>query len=397
MFVETLSKLNNQIEKVGMLKPIGRTTLQRLLEKSTRGTILESKEIIDILNGTIDDNNRKLILDFSANYKRPHNTEILLLPPLYISSICENKCRYCNFPKSEGVRLSYSEFINEFNALIKLGYRSIELVSGQDPQLFKRANYFNMENQKFIIENTLKYFKLAKKELNSYGGGMLTSNIPPLDIESFKKLNKAGLDCYLTWLETFNHFQYKQLHFQEGPKMNQNFRLNSLEMALKAGIKHVAGAFLKGLYDWKKETVSLYLLDSYLKSKFSRGFSIIGTPRLKRSLIKSKLVKQYLVNNEDFELSMALDRILFDGISWLQTRESFEFNRKLINKYGGGVILTLTCSTAPGGYYKSTSAESQFPIYKQGLSESIKKLEQDGYRIIFDWDSETLSAFQRKQ
>ena len=183
--------------------------------------------------------------------------------------------------------------------------------------------------QRFSIAGAVRYFELARERLSSNGGGMLTSNIPPLDVGSFRRLKSAGLDCYLVWLETFNPRQYEQLHYARGPKINQAFRLDSFERAIDAGITHQAGAFLKGLYDWRQEEAVLYLLDRHLKKRNGLGFSIIGTPRLKGEFLRSPLVKPYQVSDDEYELNIALDRILFDGILWFQTREPFSLNSRL--------------------------------------------------------------------
>jgi 2-iminoacetate synthase len=316
------------------------------------------------------------------------------LPPLYISSICENDCLYCDF-SSNGVRLSYEEFEKEFDTLLELGYRSIELVSAQDTSLFLHTDSYSLERQAFGVEHVVEYFNIARKKLDRNGGGMLTSNFPPVDWGAFKDMKQSGLDCFLIWLETFNPEQYAKLHSEEGPKINQAFRLDSFEDAIKAGIEHLAGAFLKGLYDWRKEEVVLYLLDRYLRTINGRGFSIVGTPRLKGDFLNSPLVSAYCVSDKDYELNIALDRILYDGILWLQTRESYETNRRLITKYGGGVILTLTSCTAPGGYHKPSRGEAQFPVYKQDMMRSVSELEEIGFQIHFDWNSRSLLEFQR--
>lgn len=313
MFSQILNHIIKQAEKVGKLTPIDQRQTLFLLEKCIKGEKLSIEEIVKLLNGTLDKKNKKLILDFSANYKRPHNQEILLLPPLYFSSICENNCLYCDF-SSVGECLSYDEFLDEFNTLLNMGYRSIELVSSQDPELYLPLDSFDLNNQLYNIDKVVKYFELARNRLKDNSGGMLTSNIPPVDVKSFRKLKSVGLDCYLIWLETFNPIQYSKLHHKKGPKANQAFRLDSFEKAIEAGIEHLAGAFLKGLYDWRKEEAFLYLFDKYLKTKNGKGFSIIGTPRLKGDFTKSKLVKPYLVSDQDYELNIALDRILFDGV-----------------------------------------------------------------------------------
>ena len=396
MFSERLKDIVSASDKVNEENAVGQDEVLSLLEKSVNGGNLDLEEMIALMAGTYREKNRKLILDFSRNYERPHDREILLLPPLYFSSICENNCLYCDF-SSNGHRLTLGDFSNEFNSLVGLGYRSIELVSAQDPDMYIHdASYDSDNNQVFHINEVLKYFEIAGRTLSENGGGMLTSNIPPVDVQSLEKLKSGGLDCFLLWLETFNPEKYRKLHYQKGPKANQAFRVDSFENAHMAGIEHFAGAFLKGLHDWRKEEIVLYFLDRYLKEKAGHGFSIIGTPRLKGAFARSDLVRKNIVSDGDYELNIALDRILFDGILWLQTRESFETNRYLINQYGGGVILTLSSSTAPGGYFAPAKARAQFPVFKQDLDASVSVLESNGYMIHFDWNSKVLSSFQRK-
>jgi len=394
MFSSQLKQITSRAESIGTTPPIDSTAFQTLLEKAAGGETLELESTVELLNGTLDPGNRRILTDFAAGYRRPRDRELLLLPPLYFSSICENRCRYCDF-SSGGLRLSLDEFAGEVDSLLGMGYRSIELVSGQDPDLFRHKNPFPAENQRFDLSRVIPYFQISKRKLLEAGNGMLTSNIPPVDSGSFHELKAAGLDCYLLWLETFNTRQYSLLHDAGGPKSSPTFRFDSFEHALDAGIEHIAGAYLKGLYEWRKEEVVLYALDRYLKAKFGHGFSIIGTPRLKGQFVQSEFVKAYEVSDEDYEVNIALDRILFDGILWLQTRESPEMNRKLITKYGGGVILTVTCSTAPGGYAKVYPTKAQFPVHRQDLHKMVRLYEEDGFTARFDWNSRTLAEFQR--
>jgi 2-iminoacetate synthase len=394
MFSERLPDIIHRAESIGRTRPLPERGIRDLLEKSLRPEGLSAEELVELLNGTGSAKNRDLIKNFSAQHRRPHDRDILLLPPLYFSSVCENRCKYCHF-SDLGLRLSLGEFAQEFEALLTLGYRSIELVSSQDPELYKKLPDSTPASQRFSMECVAPYFELAKKRLAAHGGGMLTSNIPPLDVDSFQRLKAAGLDCYLAWLETFEPRQYGRLHDHRGPKINQAFRLDSFERAIAAGIPHQAGGFLKGLYDWRQEEAALYLLDRYLKKTNGLGFSIIGTPRLKGPFRKSPLVRRHDVSDDDYELNIALDRILFDGLLWLQTRESFDLNRRLINRYGAGVILTLTSSTAPGGYSQPSSARAQFPVHKQSLEQCVSALENDGFHLVFRWTAKTLLDFQR--
>ena len=395
MFSEKLSDVLAQAERIGNFPPIPPREFISLLETSAGHRRLAREEIFELLNGTLSKENRDLALEFAEGYRRPHDRDILLLPPLYFSNICENDCTYCDF-SANGIRLTPEQFLNEFDHLVDMKYRSIELVSAQDPELYLHVNGFTLEAQQFHLDRVLAYFQLAKRRLMQSGGGMLTSNIPPVDLDSFRKLRTVGLDCYLIWMETFNPAQYSLLHYEKGPKSNQAFRVDSLERAARAGIEHLAGAFLKGLYDWRKEELVLYCLDGYLEENLGHGLSIIGTPRLKGPFATSGLVSAFSVSDEDYELNIALDRTLFNGILWLQTRESFERNRRLLNRFGGGVILTLTSSTAPGGYHSSYPTRAQFPVHKQELAASVGELEDRGFKVHFDWNVQTLSSFQRR-
>lgn len=382
-------------ERIGRIPSLPSGEILKLLEKSGKSDGLDAEECAALINGTLDRNNRMLVLDFAARAKRPRDSKILLLPPLYFASHCENTCLYCDF-NDEGTRLTPGEFTGEFQALLDLGYRSIELVSSQDPELYFKSRDFALENQRFDIDAALEYFRTARRLLDAAGGGMLTSNIPPLDRASLGKLKSAGLDCFLLWVETFSPRQYVRLHAKNSPKANQAFRLDVFEQALESGIEHIAGAFLKGLYDWRKEEAVLYLFDRHLRKNRSKGFSIIGTPRLKGAFTASALVKDYFVSDEDYELNIALDRILFDGLLWLQTRETPGLNRRLLKRFGGGVIMTLDCSTAPGGYKSPSKSKAQFPVYRQDLSQAVTALEDEGFEVIFDWNGRTLSDCLKK-
>jgi len=396
-FSDELPAILAMTERIGRLKPTDTQTTARLLGKAVSAEGLEVEEAAILVSGLTEEANAECVLGFAQDLRRPHDDQVLLLPPLYFSSICENHCAYCDFSTSGGVRLSHEEFATEVDELIDLGYRSIELVSSQDPELYVRLNGGDPVDQRFDLSAAARYFEILQQRLHEAGDGMIISNIPPVCSEGFGRLREAGLDCFLAWLETFEPEQYLRLHVGEGPKSDQAFRLDSFERARQAGIEHIAGAYLKGLFDWRQEEVVLYALDRRLRERWGRGFSIIGTPRLKGRFADSRLIRPHRMSDAEYELNVALDRILFDGVQWLQTRESFDMNRRLVSRYGGGVILTLTCSTAPGGYTKSADADPQFPVHFQDLERSVGALAEDGLSVRFDWGRDDLEALQRNR
>lgn len=394
MYSEIFPALIPRLETIGRTAPLETKGVVGLLEKRASGSVLTVEEIAALMNSLTADPNRKAVLEFSAAFRRPHDREILMLPPLYFSSVCENVCPYCEF-RSAGKRLSAEEFGEEVRALLDLGYRNLELVSSQDPDLFRKKSPFIASDQKFDVAETARYFDLARREQKARGGGLLFSNIPPLDTDSLGRLHQSGLDVYLSWMECFDPVQYAHLHRKDTPKGHHAYRLDAFERALRAGIPFLAGAFLKGLFDWRREEAALYLFDQWLRQSFGSGFSVIGTPRLKGAFADTDTVRDYRMSDEDYELNVALDRVLFDGILWLQTRETPEFNVGLIRRYGGGVILTVDCSTAPGGYRRPAKVKPQFPVYRQDIRRAVRAYEDLGYSVRFDWNADTLKSFQR--
>jgi len=396
MFSDKLPGLIRAVAAIGQQTPVNPSQMRALLEKRVSGRPLESEEVIALLNGLSAEANRTLVRTISAEFRRPHDREILLLTPLYFSSICENKCAYCDFNASGG-RLALPEFLEELDELLAQGYRSLELVSSQDPDLYLKHEPFRLNGQEFDATSSLEYFRWARRRMDAAGGGLLISNIPPLDDDSFRGLRAAGLDMYLSWAECFDPEQYAFMHPTKSPKSHQGYRLDAFQRALDAGIPHLAGAFLKGLFDWRREEAILYLFDRWLRETCGRGFSIIGTPRLKGPFAASERVRAFAVDDDDYELNLALDRILFDGALWLQTRESADFNFGFIRRYGGGVLLTADCSTAPGGYRRPARNKPQFPVHRQNVQNAIRLFEDAGFQTRFAWDAGVLREFQRDE
>src|SRR5512137_1388181 len=102
MFSANLEKSVQLAERVGLSPPLPAAEFTRLLDRASRGHLSEP-ELVELINGTRSDANCDIVLDFASSYRRPHDREILLLPPLYFSSICENACQYCNF-RQDGKR-----------------------------------------------------------------------------------------------------------------------------------------------------------------------------------------------------------------------------------------------------------------------------------------------------
>jgi 2-iminoacetate synthase len=358
-----------------------------ILEKRLSGQKLTEREAVTLIRASDISPFDEKIISAASQLERPRKNEVFVLPPLYISSSCVNACTYCNF-HGKGKSLSLNEFEDEFRWLVDSGHRSIELVFGQDPKMFVPETNFDGKDQRYDVTKVAEYFQKAKQILDQNGGGMLTINAPAVDELSYHKLKNAGLDVMLLWQETFNPMRYQKLHPGNTPKSFQDYRLNVYDRARNAGMEHIAGTFLKGLYDWRVEEQMLCHLDRDLYERQGRGFSMIGTPRIKN-------FEKYHVSDEDYILNIALDLLIYSGPLWLQTRESWELNSKIYDQFGGGFIQTIDTSTAPGGYAKLGKGKAQFPVHPYQRNVIEKSLMQKGINTVYSWNVQDLSSIQR--
>lgn len=91
------------------------------------------------------------------------NGKIFPIVPLYVTSICQERCVYCNYragnklKEIERLRLSDRELQNEVRFLAMQGLRVIELVYATDPN--------------FEIPHIIHHIKLTQRVLDEYGGG----------------------------------------------------------------------------------------------------------------------------------------------------------------------------------------------------------------------------------
>ena len=94
----------DRCSRVDRVFPLARGEFLSLLETAS-ARALDDDEIVALVGSTRDPGNQKALLQFAGEYRRSHDREVLLLPPLYFSSICENRCRYCSFSRN-GERLT---------------------------------------------------------------------------------------------------------------------------------------------------------------------------------------------------------------------------------------------------------------------------------------------------
>lgn len=319
------------------------------------------------------------ILEMSGKIKRNFFCgEIYPLVPLYVSSICQENCVYCNYrignknKKIERLRLSNEELAREVEFLAKKGFRVIELVYASDP---------------FITTDDISdHIEITHSILSDFGGGMVGINARPYSIKEYKKLKKSGLCFAVLWQETYDKVHYKELHPGNTEKTDFSYRLNAPDRMAEAGIENIGLGVLSGLSDWRNDWYMLMNHVDYLLKQYEGKINtvILGIPRLKPAT--GALLKETAFIPDDSEYLLAIsvfNLFLPTALPFVNTRESWDTCVEIAK--GGGTLFTLSCKTIPGGYALGRVG-CQFPTYDFSGDGYDRKLKEIGLSPIFDWN-----------
>ena len=308
-----------------------------------------------------------------------YGKRIVLFAPLYISSHCINNCVYCGYKRSNKEqlrkRLTMDEIRREVEILESLGHKRLAVEAGEDP-----------------LNCPIEYVIDAIKAIYSIKDGngsirRVNINIAATTIEDYQKLKAAEIGTYILFQETYHRETYAKLH-PSGPKHDYNWHTTAMDRAMKAGIDDVGIGVLYGLYDWKYETVAMFLHAEHLEKTFGVGPHTISVPRMRPAGAVNLDTFPYLVPDEAFKKIIAVIRLAvpYTGMI-LSTREDPDFRDELIN-YGVSQISAGSC-TGVGGYQKvhedheptsNTNNGQQFePSDQRSPNEIIRMLCQRGY------------------
>jgi 2-iminoacetate synthase len=311
---------------------------------------------------------------------------VFVIVPIYVTSICEEQCLYCNFRggnkgiEVERRRLTDDELEEEATYLVEeKGLRVLELVYSADPQM--------------RVDTMCRHVELLRRVLAPHGGGLVGLSAEALEESEYRRLINAGLCWSVLWQETYDKARYAKLHPGRTKKANFEYRLDAYERMLAAGVEHVGIGVLSGLADWRRDWAMLMLHEQYLQQHCGRSATILGTPRLK--LAPGALLKEspYTPSRQEFLVTVDLHNIFSPATAaFVSTREDWNACVELAR--GGGCLFTLSCSTTPGGYSlphcgcQFTSHSYDAPIYST-------KLKSEGLSPVFSWRGEDLGGDYR--
>ncbi len=276
--------------------------------------------------------------------------------------------------KFKRVVLNLSQIDEECQAISKMGYKNILLVSGESE---RRAG--------------IDYFKQVLPVVKKYAT-YLQMEVQPLSVDDYVQLKELGLDAVSVYQETYHKEYYSKVHLG-GKKADYRWRLETPDRLGMAEIDKVGIGSLLGLYDWRADLCAtalhiLYMREHYWKTNLSVSF-----PRL-RPAAGGFEPKLPVSDAKLLQIICAL-RIFDNELDLtLSTRESASF-RDLILPVGITAI-SAGSSTEPGGYaHKGENLEQWTVNDDRTVDEVVSAMESSGFEAVFQNASTTFFSAVR--
>jgi 2-iminoacetate synthase len=285
---------------------------------------------------------------------------IKLYAPLYLSSFCVNRCRYCGFNaenRFERTRLAIDEALADVDVLAREGFRDI----------------------------TVDYLaELAAKLRERFS--FISIEIYQMSATEYARLFNAGVEGVTLYQETYDRDEYARYHLG-GPKADYDVRLRGPDDMAQAGMREIGLGVLLGLADWRIETLALGEHASYLIRHYWRSHISFSLPRLRPACGVSREEFPHLLSDRNLVQMMLALRLCFaDAGLVLSTREDPEFRDHVIAL--GPTRISAGSRTNPGGYSESTSGSGQFEVSdRRSPHEVAAMLRRHGLEPVWkDWD-----------
>jgi 2-iminoacetate synthase len=289
--------------------------------------------------------------------------------PLYLSNECLTTCTYCGFARELPIArktLSPEETMEEARHLLRQGFRSILLLTGEHQQL---------TGVDFLEDR----IRLLAHEVPS-----LAIEVQVWSEEEYRRLVEAGCEGTVIYQETYHPGTYASVHLA-GKKRRYEWRLLGPERAARAGMRRVGVGALLGLHDdWRHEALATAAHARFLMHRYWRTQVTVSVPRLRPSAAGWQPANP-IPDQELVQLVCALRLFLPDVGIVISARESPEFRDGLFRV---GVTHTSAGShTEPGGYEHPNEAAEQFEVADlRSPHEVASRLRELGYEPVWeDW------------
>ena len=349
-----------------MESSVSREQIKDILNKALELKGLDLEESAALLNVADEDLLNEIFHTAKIVKEKIYGKRIVLFAPLYLSNYCVNNCLYCAFrydnKNIHRKMLSVDEALEETRTIINTGHKRILLVAGED------LNKCNLD----YIENVIQ--RIYEEKILNGEVRRLNINIAPLSVEEFKRLGSFGLGTYQSFQETYHKATYKVMH-PSGLKANYDYRVETMDRALEAGLNDVGMGPLFGLVDYRFEVLATLMHSDHLDKRFGVGPHTLSVPRIEPAKdVPMSEHPPHAVNDLNFKKIISILRLSvpYTGII-LSTRERAEIRGELLEL--GVSQISAGSKTNPGGYKAEKDATEQFSVGDtRSLDEVIAEL-----------------------
>jgi 2-iminoacetate synthase len=295
---------------------------------------------------------------------------VALFAPLYLSNDCVCTCTYCGFSMGLDIKrktLRIDEVAREARSLAGHGFRNILLVSSEHPKYVQTGYLAQCVSE---VKRRAQYVALE---------------VAAAEQPEYEAFVAAGCDGVVLYQETYDPDLYARHHLG-GPKKKFGWRMDALERAANAGVRHLGAGALLGLADWRFEGLALLEHARYLQKHAWRSQVNISFPRINAAA--GGFAPDHPVGDAALvQLICALRIALPTAGIVLSTREAATLRDRLVPL--GITHMSAGSSTEPGGYSEPGSAGEQFHLEDTRTPEQVAcRLQALGYDPVFkDWEN----------
>ncbi len=306
-------------------------TFARLFRFSERPRTRTINQFAALLEPMSDAKLERLTSQSEAITRRLFGRTMRLFAPLYLSSECINNCQYCGFSRDNPilrVTLSTDEAEAEARYLVRKGFRTVLLVSGEHPKFVSNGYLLD------VVRRLVSFVPSVSIE------------VAPMETKDYLPLVSAGAEGLVVYQETYDRAAYATVH-TAGPKRDFDWRLDTPERAYAAGFRRIGIAPLFGLAEWRSEAIALAEHIEYLLKTCWRALLTVSLPRLRPAA--GGFHPRYSFSDRNLIQVLCALRITFPQVGIvLSTRESSAFRDALMPI--GVTMMSAGSRTEPGGY-----------------------------------------------
>ncbi|EGG95408.1 Thiazole biosynthesis protein ThiH [gamma proteobacterium IMCC1989] len=334
----------------------------------------------------------KVMAAAKAQRERTFGHTVATMVPIEVSSFCASTCKFCGWraDNKDMARLSITtEAIRQqAKILATKGFSHFEIAGGDDLKLLKES-----------LPDLVNALKTEVSKVNP--ASRVSICLVPMYEKNYSDLKKVGLDCVLTWQETYDEDLYNY-HIPSGPKawgVDENLklqkksdksigflhRLQSQEFSIRAGLQAGLGAMIGLSPTTEADILSVVMHGQKLLSHYGDHVQpmIIGMPAW--NAIMTEETDQRIEEGFDFDTENNFELLSAFYLLAFPDKQAWVFsNGRVAPEIQQACITTAACFT-------STQVEIAPVAYLVGLNDADAQVDVVNFQRTHGFNEEDIT------